>query len=97
MNTKELPYQDWVRIYRSELEDEYMKSNPNETLIKCPDCHGQGYDTCDLGHDHDCETCQGDGKVQADTFKGFTSDLYERHIATNKVNLARYQACLSQS
>lgn len=97
MNTKELSYHDWVRIYRSELEDEYRKSDPEETLIKCPDCYGRGYDTCDLGHDHDCEHCDGEGKVQADTFEGFTAELYEAHCAKNKANLARYELCLSQS
>ncbi len=97
MNTKELSYHEWVRIYRSELEDEYLKSNPNETRIKCQECYGKGYETCDLGHDHDCETCDGEGKVQTDTFEGYTSDLYQKHLATNRANLARYQACLSQS
>lgn len=97
MNTKELPYHDWVRIYRSELEDEYRKSDPDETLVKCLECWGEGYETCDLGHTHDCEECDGEGTVQADTFEQYTADLYQKHLATNKVNLARYQACLSQS
>ena len=97
MNTKELSYHEWVRMYKSELEDEYRKSDPDETLVKCSECYGRGYDTCDLGHEHDCEECDGEGKVQADTFENYTADLYDTQLATDKQNLARYQACLSQS
>lgn len=27
----------------------------------CKKCHGDGYEECDLGHEHDCESCGGSG------------------------------------
>ena len=29
----------------------------------CKTCDGDGYRTCDLGHDHDCDDCKGRGTV----------------------------------
>ena len=44
----------------------------------CDACGGEGSDTCNLGHDHDCEPCEGMGSVElrgappvADTNKKF--------------------------
>lgn len=28
----------------------------------CIDCHGNGYQECDLGHEHTCEKCSGNGR-----------------------------------
>ena len=53
MTLKQLPYWDWVRLYRGELEEDYRKTDPNETLVRCDECYGKGYKECDLGHDHD--------------------------------------------
>lgn len=31
------------------------------TRFECPICDGTGYQECDLGHEHDCDECQGNG------------------------------------
>lgn len=30
---------------------------------ECSECDGDGYRECDLGHEHDCEICDGTGKI----------------------------------
>jgi hypothetical protein len=30
-------------------------------VVECDECYGQGSRECDLGHDHDCESCDGRG------------------------------------
>lgn len=32
--------------------------------ITCPDCKGDGTQECDLGHEHDCENCEGIGTLR---------------------------------
>ena len=32
--------------------------------IVCKDCDGEGILECDMGHDHDCETCDGYGEIR---------------------------------
>ncbi|MFO0919666.1 MAG: hypothetical protein U0872_15315 [Planctomycetaceae bacterium] len=35
------------------------KVNPED----CPECDGRSFRTCDMGHDHDCDACDGTGEV----------------------------------
>ena len=35
-----------------------------EIRFECPICDGSGYHECDLGHDHECEECGGNGSTQ---------------------------------
>lgn len=32
-------------------------------VTPCETCGGEGYQECDLGHDHDCEDCDGNGVI----------------------------------
>lgn len=32
--------------------------------VTCKDCDGEGFQVCDLGHEHDCDTCDGDGEIR---------------------------------
>lgn len=34
------------------------------TTQKCRYCNGNGVQTCSLGHDHDCDECDGTGEVE---------------------------------
>lgn len=38
--------------------------------LECSNCLGDGVETCDLGHDHDCESCLGLGYHDCDTCLG---------------------------
>jgi len=31
-------------------------------IVACPECDGEGELRCDLGHDHECEDCNGSGR-----------------------------------
>lgn len=37
--------------------------------VKCKRCNGDGYEECDLGHEHDCEECEGQGEIKINTGK----------------------------
>lgn len=36
---------------------------PDEDIVKeCPRCAGMGRRDCDMGHDHECDSCEGEGE-----------------------------------
>lgn len=42
-----------------------MKCRGFGKIVNCLECEGKGYRECDLGHEHDCEECDGDGVFSA--------------------------------
>lgn len=32
--------------------------------VTCKECGGEGFEVCDLGHEHDCDTCDGYGEIR---------------------------------
>lgn len=68
-----------ISIRENEFVSHYI-SDQLEEMLSCPNCYGQCYKICslcqgsgilecDLGHEHDCEDCYGDG------YDGLTSGL----------------------
>ena len=96
MNTTQLSYDQYVRIYREDLEHEYHATDPDEREIDCPDCHGDGSQDCDLGHIHDCEACDGSGETTADSFEDFAKDDYDFRWFRDKRRVKEYEQWLSQ-
>ncbi len=33
-------------------------------IVICSECNGEGVQECDMGHEHDCEECGGDGELR---------------------------------
>lgn len=51
-------------------------------LIKCEGCGGAGEQTCDMGHDHECPDCDGDGHYEEWPKKEIGGHLFsERHLS----------------
>lgn len=40
-----------------------FRASTNSQRPKCETCSGTGSRECDLGHDHDCDKCDGDGRL----------------------------------
>ena len=40
-----------------------FRTEPKYSKMLCIDCDGDGTLECDLGHDHECEDCNGEGEV----------------------------------
>jgi hypothetical protein len=97
MNTTQLSYADWERVNRNSLEADYQATEPDEREIRCETCYGKGFDECNLGHEHDCEDCDGTGKTTADCYHDFAQDLYEMQWAKDRRVLKEYETCLSQN
>lgn len=54
----------WDRAYAEEpLSLPDAVENESERTIRCPACKGDGCLTCDLGHDHECDLCDGAGEI----------------------------------
>ncbi len=50
--------------------------------IQCPACDGEGFITCNIGHEHDCPLCLAEGVVEDNArmeVGGF--EFYQRHLA----------------
>ena len=45
---------------------EKYKVIPLYDIRECNQCDGDGYQECDLGHEHDCEKCNGRGEIKGD-------------------------------
>jgi RecJ-like exonuclease len=57
---------------------------------KCDECGGKGYLECDLGHDHDCEECDGSGDAP-DPVEQFMLDEYHDQVEKDKKVFEKYK------
>ncbi len=46
----------------SELFDTLIPKEKDS--VECPECDGEGVLECNLGHEHDCDCCNGDGRIE---------------------------------
>ena len=53
-------------------DDDEVSAGEIPTDTECPDCYGWGEVECDLGHDHDCPRCEGDGRIGAHALRETT-------------------------
>jgi len=49
-------YDRWVKLNISDDELDELQTD-------CIVCGGNGYEECNLGHEHECEECDGEGTV----------------------------------
>lgn len=68
-------------IDRQLVPDIIDEMEEEEKEVKCKDCGGDGSQECDLGHDHECDVCSGDGSY-TDTIEKPTG----RKVADNNKN-----------
>jgi len=50
-------------LRRSDLLAEIGEGAPVDWGAQCHRCHGEGSKACDLGHEHNCEACEGRGSI----------------------------------
>lgn len=69
-------YESWVKKIESQITGK----------VSCPDCNGTGDGECPLcGHETECETCDGDGRVPVSQV--LTRAFYLRVMAIEKAML----------
>jgi DnaJ-class molecular chaperone len=83
-----IPFAEWYETNKKELEAEHALSN-KENNTKCDECNGKGYRECDLGHEHECGECYGEGTT--DLLFEFASTSYINQRDADKVKYLRYQ------
>jgi DnaJ-class molecular chaperone len=68
--------------------EEWQRRNPNalDETEDCSICDGEGSHTCECGHEHDCEECNGTGK------KVSLRALYNNQKSKDMAKLARWQS-----
>tara|TARA_R100001480_G_scaffold146109_2_gene144556 strand:- start:17674 stop:18000 length:327 start_codon:yes stop_codon:yes gene_type:complete len=66
---KVISYEEWKR----QVELAHKDDEP----VQCEECCGEGHQECDLGHEHECQECDGLGNVPAaDTSRrAYANDL----------------------
>jgi hypothetical protein len=52
-----------VEIQKEQILKALIQVPKEYDTKECKDCEGEGYLECDLGHQHDCEGCSGEGCV----------------------------------
>lgn len=79
-----------IEIIISELDAHLTEITPKVPDEKdCYACNGVGYEECDLGHEHECDICNGDGSQVIDPIKMVT-DKWAKYKFFNGV-MARTQ------
>lgn len=54
-----------LRLLKSEIDSKTpMVDQYEEEVKECYQCDGDGYQTCDLDHEHDCLKCEGEGEIK---------------------------------
>jgi len=86
-----IPFHLWILENREDLKRAFDELEPKVSLFpdKCPECHGKGYEECDLGHEHDCEECDGSGNAP-DRCENFMTSEYLAAVNHDKQKYARY-------
>lgn len=83
-----IPFAEWYLANKKELEAEHALSN-KENTTRCDECCGEGYRECDMGHEHECGECYGEGTI--DLLFEFASTPYNNQCEADKVKYLRYQ------
>lgn len=58
--------------------------------VKCEDCNGDGVVECNLGHEHDCDKCDGEGEHKPST--GDMRKRYNAEIAADAERWSRFHS-----
>lgn len=80
----------WFSINREQLEQEFEVESPHEK-VECSDCLGTGYVECNMCYEHDCEECDGHGKIQ-ETLRDYAMSQYDKNIAQDVERVKNYEA-----
>lgn len=89
-----IPFIHWFRENEEDLKKEYDGLYGVQGEIRCHDCDGQGHQTCDMGHDHDCEYCDGDGWITPDVlFEEFAKDQYNQQLKNDRKKYQEFLSC----
>lgn len=79
---------EWVR---DQYHGEY--GIPLEKDVRCGDCYGKGYHECDLGHSHNCERCDGEGKsieTPDEALEEYGLKLFRIQIEQDRSKITRF-------
>lgn len=78
---------------KKEYTEKYGDPKTQEETGECPECNGDGYQDCDMGHSHDCEECDGTGKkdqTAEQILEEYAGDLYREQVRRDKEKVARF-------
>lgn len=79
----------WFHTNRTEIEQQYLSEVGSvlEQVRRCFDCDGRGYHNCDLGHSHDCDPCDGSGKVTKEideVLQDYARNIYDIQVSKDR-------------
>lgn len=87
----------WVELNDEDLRAKFKEiyhCDPSDAKIpRCQNCDGQGYETCDLGCEHECPNCGGTGDGES-AYDQFIMAEYREQIRLDKERIKRYAETL---
>lgn len=86
----------WQAENKEDLKQEFGdEKNFVEDQRECDRCDGLGTEECNLGHDHECIECDGDGKLTQtyeEALHDYSMEQYHEQVAKDKEKLRVYDA-----
>lgn len=87
-----IPFHLWYAENKEDIHNEFgaLISKEVET---CEECTGAGYVECNLGHTHDCEECDGEGKrvlTEDEVWREYALDAYNDRVSKDIKAVKRY-------
>lgn len=84
-----IKFTTWFQRNHAEIEQQYLsEAGPVlEQVRRCFDCDGKGSHECDLGHSHDCNRCDGTGKVMKEVdevLQDYARKLYDAQVSRDR-------------
>jgi len=88
LDLRPIKFQDWFLQNRDEMSQQYHSlAGPLVTQTRrCHECDGKGHHECDLGFDHDCYHCDGEGtieKEQDEVLEDFARKIYDAQVKSD--------------
>lgn len=87
------PYEEWRQQREAEWADFAASLHEMDDRLwrECSDCDGDGVTECDQGHEHNCEPCNGLGKIRktapvskAEYFKAVVAEIRDVCVWTRR-------------
>ena len=88
-------YHRWFLLNKVWVETQYRSEygEPFDKDTRCSHCDGQGYAECDLGHSHDCEECDGEGKTTkspGEVLEEYGWKLYREQVISDREKVNKF-------
>jgi hypothetical protein len=89
-----IPFRLWSEENKEDLDRQFVEEHRiGENTVDCEECGGDGYRTCDLGEEHDCNICDGEGNnilTDEEVLRDFRYQEYNTQVSRDRAKHKRF-------